>query len=654
MKKSPFKLLLLLFVAGLFAAMTASVHVSGQKLPPKGADDSDSGGGSGRKAPPVTASQREAEQTVVPDETVAAFKAAYKKSGRPKLLFLVGIDRRAGVAGSAVGGGAVGGGAINGPGVGENLSLFDDTGITEALSTGIGAIINDDGRVRMVDLEALADKDKRDVKTMAQNDAEAAIDTLAQRVNADLVFYIKFTPTPPRARGVNDVAYRCICELKDLNQATKMPLTPFDWDGPLDNQNARRYSAALARLLCERYAKMVAAGAGSKDITIKIIELADDGVANKLKKLIRKIDGVDPTVDMTVASSAEGGTEATYTVQVDGGDASDVQESLVQDAKDKLNLQLVVLNQGKGSITLRAGTVAGTAAAPEWYLITDPKPNPVKDRFMAAYKKNPLRMALTINWLVSPEQMGYHKQRQLPMIVMQGDPRLNNLPMGPQTISLERMSSDLLPMFTDLGVEVVNQAKVDAIAKAQADKAKELGSVEDLATLLKSAHACDIVCLGLATAVGRTAEEIPYDFKLTNCNSGDLVGALTWPVDERILKISPHNTRLLLKPENRTRYIAGQMLLAIERAVGGGQIMTAELRNASGLAQVQRLADALKTIEQVTTDGVRFDNGVGTFAIRYSGAYEDLSPRISSVVESIKPVKVIEINPSAIRLDAKE
>jgi hypothetical protein len=291
---------------------------------------------------------------------------------------------------------------------------------------------------------------------------------------------------------------------------------------------------------------------------------------------------------------------------------------------------------------------------PEWYLITDGKPNAVQERFKSIYRKNPVRVALVVNWLVGLDQMGWVEQVRQPLIVMQGDPRLGNSPLGPQTIKLEQLATQLMPMFQDLGVRLVNASQVQAMVAQQAEKVRQIHNDADLAVLLRAAHACDYVCQGLATAVSKAGDEIPYDFKLTNCNNGDLAGGATWPVDARVLKVVPRNRRLLEKPENRTRYLAGQMLLALERAIGGGQTMNVEVRNAASQAIVQQVVNALRTIEEVTpAESFQVDNGLGTFTVRYSGSFDDVKDRINVVLESLNHVKMIEMNASMLRLDAK-
>jgi len=173
------------------------------KPPPAGmnTDDAAADTGSGKKAPPKTGSSNEQSWKEVNPELVAKFKTTYKKNGRPKLLILAGIDRRAGNTPRGQGMGDVASGAAAGGGVGSNISFFDDTGITEALANAIGGNINDDGKVRLVDLEALADRDRREMATRAQNDTDGAIDAMARKVNADIVLYIKFTPLSGEARG---------------------------------------------------------------------------------------------------------------------------------------------------------------------------------------------------------------------------------------------------------------------------------------------------------------------------------------------------------------------------------------------------------------------------------------------------------------------
>jgi hypothetical protein len=631
-------------VAATWLCLASSTRA---QLPPKGGGDTPAPAQttSGEKPDTPTGQQAVVDQAKVDPALLTAFKKAYKDAGRPKFLFLVGIDRRAD-------------GEANAKGVGANLADFDPTGITEALSTGIGANLNDDGRFKQVDEEALHDAMQRDKANLAANDSDAAVDNLAQKLSADWVFYIKFTPTPPEARGQINAPYRCICELKNLNTSTKVPLAPFDWDGPIDNTNARRYAGTLTNLLCERFAKIVSAADESTDLTVKFIQLPSTDVANDLRKLLRKIDGVDKKSVKTpdVVASADGGTEATFDIEISDTEVADVQEALIKAAKDQLSLSLTVIKQGKNSITLSAaaGASGGTGpASPNWYLLTDSGDNPVKTEFLGQLKKNPIRVAVTINWLVSPDQMGWREQGKLPLIVMQGDPRLNNLPMGPQTVELEKMQRSIVNIYNELGIHVVDAATVQAIAGKEATKQTQLHDAKDLALILKSANACDYVCLGLATEVGNQAAEIPYTFKVTNCNSGDDLGGPNWPADPETLKSNPRNKRLLEKPENRARYVAGEMLLDIQRAIGGGQTMNATITGVDSLAQVQKLIDALKTIDDISTDGVRVDNGIGTFTIHYTGKYEDLSPRLSSVVDSLKPYKIVELNPGDLRLSAK-
>jgi hypothetical protein len=617
------------------------------QLPPKGGGDSSppAQSSSGAKPDPMTGEQKKQKDSEVPPEVIAAFKKAYKDAGRPKFLFLVGIDRRA--AGEA-----------NVKGVGGNLADFDPTGITEVLSTGIGANLNDDGRFKQVDPDALHDAMERDKANLAANDSDAAVDNMAQKLSADWVFYIKFTPTPPEARGQTEAPFRCICELKNLNTSMKVPLAPFDWDGPLDNNNAKRYVGALTELLCTRFTKIEAAADESTDVTIKFIQLPSNDIAADLRKILKKIDGVDKksVKSPDVVTSSDGGTEATFDIEISDTEIADVQEALVKAVKSELNLSLTVIKQGKNSITLSgAGGSTGGASAtsPNWYLLTDPADNPVKTEFLAQLKKNPIRVAVTINWLVSPNQMGWREQLKLPLIVMQGDPRLDGMAMGPQTVELEKMQRSIVNIYNQMGIRVVSQNTVQEIASKEANKQMQLHNASDLATILKSANACDYVCLGLATEVGNAAGEIPYTFKVTNCNSGDDLGGPNWPADPETLKSNPRNKRLLEKPENLSRYIAGEMLLDIQRAIGGGQTMNATITGVDSLAQVQKLVDALKTIDDISTDAIRVDNGIGTFTIHYTGKYEDLSPRLSSVVDSLKPYKIVELNPGDLRLSAK-
>ncbi|HEX3355478.1 MAG TPA: hypothetical protein VHS31_00755, partial [Tepidisphaeraceae bacterium] len=348
-----------------------------KKAPPRmaggGDAPADSGGDSAmpaQKAGPRTASNATAEQMKPPaDEVIDSFKKAYRKAGRPKLLILVGLARD---PLHDPGQGGIVGGKAQGVGVGEDLSFTDTTGITELLENGIGEILNDDGTIKLVDRAALVEKDRRDAESLAQNDADEAIDAMARKVNADLVLFIKFRPTTLANAGQTNYAFSCISELKDINTAQKLPLTPFNWDGELNNERARVYSAVLSNLICQRYAKWQAATGGLRDMSVKIISFADSQAPAKVRRLLKKMDGVDGDVDMSTETTTDGGTNATYEFQFDGNGA-DLQDAITDAAKGA-GLPLAVLDQKKNSIIFRVGGDGATAQAPDWWLISDANP----------------------------------------------------------------------------------------------------------------------------------------------------------------------------------------------------------------------------------------------------------------------------------------
>lgn len=599
----------------------------------------------GKKPPPPDRSDVSRERQEVSPDLIKTFQRAYEDDQRPVMLVLIGMDGRTSNDGQGQAGRV--------PGVGANLMLFDASGLTEQMGAGVGGWLLKNRSLDLVDMESLSDLERREAEVLSGNNEDAAVDMLCNRLNADLVFYIKLQRVPANLQQGEDVPYKMIYQIKDIKRGRKVDEDAINYRGSTDIHRTREYAASLATWFMEQYIDYVNNRPRGRRFTVRFLGFEGDRQMNQARRAMGDIELIDGRIAAEYTSrGADSYGEMRLRYDGDALDLSyDIQELLEED----MNLRFTGLDNQGGIIMLRIGSPKPPPPPPTWVEIRDAAPTFQVDFKSQYIKKGRPKIGIVINWLVRPDQMSAQVQGTMPLVVMQGDARLGATPQGPDVIGLNAMEGMIGNVFREAGVTgVVDPDQVRTVLEKQADKISLLHGAEDVSTLLRAQDGFDIIVYGLANVTRdnqTNAERIRYSFKIKDLNNGEFLGSQQWPDQEhREFGVDVRD------PEQVGRYIASRLLADIyNNSLRECSTLDVTVHDARSIRDVSRLCETFQNnvVDVHATLNPTFDNGTGRFTVRYSGDYKALIDEVGTLMDA-QPFEIENANRGSLALRQKK
>ncbi len=515
-------------------------------------------------------------------------------------------------------------------GVGGNLSLFDSTGITEQIGSELKGWLLKNRAMDLVDPESLSDLDRRDATVLAQNNEDDALALMVTKLGADLVYYIKFQPVPAHQQTGEVIPYKMIAQIKDARRGRLIDSYSLNYRGSTDIHRTREYATELAKWFMKTYNDYVENRPRGLRYTVRVLGFDGDRQMVEARRVMRDIEDIKGKIKGTYVQN-DGQSYGEYKIKYDG-DAMDLSYDIQTILEEEMGLNITGLDTQGGIMLLRIGPPRPPKPKPVWQELLDPESQVSKD-FVSAYEgKASPKIGVVISWLVNPQQMDADWQSTMPLVVMQGDPRLGNTVQGPDTIGLSDMEGMISEFFRKRQVTVIDPDQVRTVINKQANKLETLGEQGDFASLLRASDGFDVVVYGVASVTRgnlNSAEEIQYSFKIKDLRNGEFLGAQRWP-DEEYQAAEIDSTQR----DQVGAYVSARLLADIyENNLISAGAMEVTVKNAPDVQAVSRLAraldDHLEAVFKVSTPS--FDNGVGRFTARYTGPATAITDALDEV-----------------------
>lgn len=291
--------------------------------------------------PPMPASP--ASQPTPRVEGIDAFKAAYARSGRPRLLFY------ADVVGTARSEGRV----------------LRDAG----LITTLGARMEDlfrDPEVQIVNAGALGVLNEQQISALRRSDEYAAARMLGDSVGADAVVLVRLIEQQGRRDGASFAASYVIA---DLRRGTTLgrhawEMYPDELTGEFDARRLGEYSGAIARRVARQYSEAFSESGGvgaMRRFTLRVVgDYEDDDLAG-LRDAMHAISGVGAGTVMLRAEDKSAAQSMATLELMYAGDLLDLRTAVRRAAVDSLAMEAKVLDAREGMIDLRLAPLDLTA-----------------------------------------------------------------------------------------------------------------------------------------------------------------------------------------------------------------------------------------------------------------------------------------------------
>ena len=309
--------------------------------------------------PPVIYDGRKPKPAPLQDEPyqpdIAAFAQAYQNANEPSMLVLVGRDTRTydqlGATATGIRSDA------SDKVIGGHLNLIDAEGNALKLTSDIQELLLLNPDVDLLDVSALTEADRRDVKLLeAQGDLQA-VELMATKLNAELVLLVRLIESD--AVSSKGARYRVLVETLDVPRGRKIGGFSFDWRQGTDSRSIKRYASAVTQKFMDQFirAKAYATADGApRKYDVRFLGLESVEQMRIARDAFANVKGVSK-VRTRGMSSAQGTSIGNLQVTF-AGDPID----LVYDAKQTLATKLGMTPQAtdmqSGTITFKVGQPA--------------------------------------------------------------------------------------------------------------------------------------------------------------------------------------------------------------------------------------------------------------------------------------------------------
>jgi len=338
-----------LLIVALALAFSLTAFIGQAKPPPPTIDG----------PPPPTHDTRKPKPAPLDDRPqppdVLGFAEAYANANEPPVLVIVGRDTRTydQLGATATGLRSDASDRV----IGGQLNLIDAEANALKLAGDIEELLLATPDMDLIDVSALTEADRREVKLLEMQGELDAVDLLATKVNAELVLLVRLIDTAVvQDKGAR---YRVVVEALDVPRGRKIGGFTFDWMLGTDSRTIKRYATAITRKFMDQFtrAKSFATPDGApRKYTVKFIGLDSIEQMRVARDAFRGVRGVT-RVRTRGMSAAQGTSVGTLDVSFAGDPLN-----LVFDAKQTIGEELGMAPQASdmqsGTITFKAGQPA--------------------------------------------------------------------------------------------------------------------------------------------------------------------------------------------------------------------------------------------------------------------------------------------------------
>lgn len=224
------------------------------------------------------------------------FIKVYEKASHPRLLVICGRDTRSGASEPREAHVRLASGdASGGEHIGTRVQLFDATGDAEMLKTHIEGLLLKNRDVELVQTDALAEKDRRDTIQLQDVDPNAALELLARKVNADVVFMVRMQVVTGSLSTNRQYGYRVFLSVIDVPRGRKVGSFAFDWRSEaMTNEFIKRYASAVTGKFMQIFQESYQTNSAEdvRKYTVRMVGMSDATSVANLDAAIAKLPGV--------------------------------------------------------------------------------------------------------------------------------------------------------------------------------------------------------------------------------------------------------------------------------------------------------------------------------------------------------------------------
>lgn len=588
---------------------------------------------------------------------IELFAEAYQRAGEPTILVLTGIDNRPAAIRygnntddiRAEGRTATGIPNTREHYIGNHLALFDPTGDSTKLRGDIEEVLLQNLDIDLVNIDALTERDRREVRLLQQRDEQGAIALLAEKINAEVVLLVRMLNTPAvENRGA---LYRVTVEVLDVPRGRKIGGFTFDWTRGADGVMVKRYAQQIARKFIEQFAAWYARGndqSAARRYTIRVIGLGDVKQLVEAKRAFAEIPGVIRVKErgFTTDGEASVGTLDLRTT----GTPLELMVDLQETARDTLGLEIDATDGASGTITLIAPTEKESDPSERWLAIID-KDDPDHDEVVAllmqeyADEGRP-KIGIIVNRAADRAPtvvagMNGNKGNAKNIdneggvfvnITVDNSTGEPTPPDAETLLDTRRMEDALYKQMLDLGLTMVDADYARQRLAAEADKARKVYGEDELVFLLGKAAELDIVIQGVGREDGG---RVDYTFRAVRVNDGVTLAA-EGVSDDYWFRRNEQAT-INLMAAYATGHLLDQMLTAWTPASAIRVIVTGAGEQRDVFTIMNALRSNIAAVESADFERHEAgeDGGVGYFTLRYRGGYEALVEAINEQAEAL-------------------
>jgi len=621
--------------------------------------------------------QRKPDAPPINDQAVNApnidlFTRAYERAGEPTLLVICGIDsrplqttvHRTIETGSEPQ--AATGTLSSDRHVGSNIALFDPSGDSTKLKGDIEEILLNNPDIDLISIDALAERDRREVELLKTRNEKRAINLLASKLNAEVVLLVRMTNTTLiRQRGA---LYRVTVEILDIPRGRKIGGFTFDWKGKVDSISIKKYARQITRKFIDQFSSWYARGdsrGAARRYTLRMIGLSDVGQLVKAQRAFSRIDGVTK-IKAGGFSSEKKTSIATLNLRYTGRPI-ELMFELQETARQELGMKVDGTDGASGTITLIAKGTGPADDESRWEAFVDPD-HPDHSKLVTQLQQEYARegrpkIGMMINRLLSETEIADPRlAEQLKDLTASGHGQQNapsstgaivNLNLGSnpglptgggyseeaqrardrltRLLNTRQMEDALYKHLLKLKLTMVDPVYTRERLHKKVDKARNVYREDELVFLLGQAAGVDIVIQGVGR-VDQTSSDyrISYTFRAVRVSDGVTLAAEGWP------------TGTQEQPEDSTveaiaKFATGRLVDQMLTFWSSPQTLTVKVTN----AKTQRDVFVVMNMFKENVPGVLsvdFDEheagsggGTGVFSMRYRTTYDELIHNIAAL-----------------------
>ncbi len=624
-------------------------------------------------APPSFAQRKPDAPPLQPDEVanapdMALFEEAYERAGEPTFLVICGIENKplqVAVEGRFETGAeqqAATGTIAGNRHIGAGIALFDPAGDSVKLKADIEETLLQNAVIDLVSLDALAERDRREVQLLQARNEKRAVNLLASKLNAEIVLLVRMLNTQlVRERGA---IYRVTVEILDVPRGRKIGGFAFDWKGGVDSVAIKKYALQITRKAISQFAAWYARGdsqGAARRYTVRMVGLSNVGQLVKAQRAFENIQGVTG-IKTDGFSSDKKTSVGTLTLRYTGRPIELLYE-LQETAGKELGMKVDGTDGASGTVTLIAKGGRGNDS--RWEAIADPddadheaakkevakqytgegrpKIGIVITRLLSETQLSDPKLAKELQELGPPDGPANAGASQIGAVVNinlgptgddDGDDylteRLRTRDRRAELMDTRKMEDAMYKHMLKLGFIMVDPVQARQRLSSRMEKSRTLYREDELVFLLGQSAGIDILIQGVGQGGHTTGGDISYTFRAVRVSDGVTLAAEGWP------------TGTEEEPEEETvegiaAFAVGRLVEQMLDAWSPANTLTVMTTNAKTQREVFAVMNVFK--ENVPgVVGVDFDEhdsdregGLGVFTLRYTTSYDDLVGRIASL-----------------------